>query len=75
MPNLRTAGLAGAMVISALVGGTLISAVAASTTPTASRRARRRGRPERIGRAETRASTARTSGRRSPRIWASARPR
>jgi ribosomal protein S20 len=31
MLNLRTAGLAGAMVISALVGGTLISAVAAST--------------------------------------------
>ena len=35
MPNLRTAGLAGAMVISALVGGTLISAVAASTDPAA----------------------------------------
>jgi hypothetical protein len=36
MLNLRTAGLAGAMVISALVGGTLISAVAASTaTPSA----------------------------------------
>jgi ribosomal protein S20 len=33
MPNLRTAGLAGALVISALVGGTLISAVAASTAP------------------------------------------
>ncbi len=30
MPKLRTAGLAGAMVISALVGGTLISAVAAA---------------------------------------------
>jgi ribosomal protein S20 len=33
MPNLRTVGLAGALVVSALVGGTLISAVAASTTP------------------------------------------
>ena len=33
MPNLRIAGLAGALVISALVGGTLISAVAASTAP------------------------------------------
>ena len=33
MPNFRTVGLAGAMVISALVGGTLISAVAASTVP------------------------------------------
>lgn len=35
MVNLRMAGLAGAMVISALVGGTLISAVAAATAPAA----------------------------------------
>lgn len=34
MLNLRTAGLAGAMVISALVGGTLISAVAAAPATT-----------------------------------------
>lgn len=33
MANVRTVGLAGALVISALVGGTLISAVAASTIP------------------------------------------
>ena len=33
MPNLKIAGLAGALVVSALVGGTLIGAVAASTVP------------------------------------------